>query len=78
MTDEKPFRRNKRDRFLDVGEKRTKAVLKRLQVLGNCANRQSYEYTAEDVEKIFEAIERQLSLVRAKFEQNKQVDFKLR
>ena len=77
MAEEKPFRKTKRERFLDVGAKRTRSVLKRLQVLGNCSNRSSYEYTPEDVEKIFEAIERQLTLVRAKFEHNRQVDFDL-
>ncbi len=78
---EKPSRpRDKRERFLDMAEKRTRVVLKKLQVLGNCANRQSYEYTSEDVDRIFSAIDEQLSRVRSKFEQDKgkTIDFKLR
>jgi hypothetical protein len=73
-------RRDKRDRFLELAEKRTRVVLKKLQVLGNCGNRQSYEYTPEDVERIFSAIEQQLARVRAKFEQDreKKIDFRLK
>lgn len=80
FTEESPRRRKKRERFLKIAEKRTQMVLKKLQVLGNCANRQTYEYTPEDVEKIFSAIERQLMLVRSKFEhgKDKDIDFKLR
>ena len=73
-------RKDKRDRFLKLAEKRTRVVLKKLQVLGNCGNRQSYEYTAEDVERIFSAIEQQLTRVRAKFEQDREktIDFRLK
>lgn len=70
-------RKGKRERFLEMAEKRTNAVLQRLQVLGNCANRQSYDYTPEDVEKIFDAIDRQLALVKARFQEKQRVTFKL-
>lgn len=70
-------RKDKRTRFLGLAEKRTRVVLKKLQVLGNCSNRSSYEYTDADVAKIFTAIERQVALMRSKFEEGKDVDFRL-
>ncbi len=66
----------KRERFLRIAEKRTTAVLQRLRVLGNCANRASYAYTASDIEKIREAIEQQLDRTLAKFEPQKDPKFK--
>lgn len=74
--EEKP-ERGKRERFRYLAEKRTQTVLKKLQVLGNCANRSNYEYSEEEVAKIFAAIEQQLALIRAKFERRKDIDFRL-
>ena len=38
-----------------------------LKLLGNCASTSNYEYTEEDVKKIFTAIEREMKNTRAKF-----------
>ena len=72
MTDEE-----KRERFKRLATIRTKAILDRLRVLGNCSQKHSYEYSAKDIEKIFSAIEKQLRTVRAKFDDSKNIDFKL-
>lgn len=55
------------ERFRRLAAARTNEVLKRLKVLGNCANRQLYSYTEKDIEKIFSAIERRLKETRARF-----------
>lgn len=65
------------ERFKRLAAARTNAVLERLRVLGNCANRHVYAYTEEDVGKIFAAIERQVKEVRAKFYFPKEERFKL-
>lgn len=54
-------------RFKRLAEYRTNEILKRLKILGNCSNRQVYEYTQQDIEKIFSAIEKQIKDVRSKF-----------
>lgn len=69
---------SKRDAFLRLAEKRTNAVLERIRILANCANPYAYEYTEEDVRKVFGAIERELKLARAKFERNRTREFRLR
>jgi hypothetical protein len=67
----------KREKFLRLATQRTREVLDRLRILGNCANRQLYEYTENDVKKIFSAIEDQLKAVKAKFTTIKEKEFKL-
>ena len=70
---------NKRDNFKRLASQRTSAVLKRLKILGHCANRQYYEYSEEDIKKIFSAIERQLQEARSRFKANaeSEEEFKL-
>ena len=46
----------KRQRFEKVAEKRVNKVLHYLELLSNCSNTYNYEYSKEDVEKIFKAI----------------------
>lgn len=58
---------NKRQRFLDMAEARTNAVLHRIKVLGNCANRGLYDYREEEVNKIFKTIQKALDETKAKF-----------
>jgi bifunctional pyridoxal-dependent enzyme with beta-cystathionase and maltose regulon repressor activities len=68
---------NKRERFLRLASHRTQDVLNRLRVLGNCANRSVYEYTQDDIEKIFSALKDQFKSVEAKFHFPKHKEFKL-
>ncbi|MCM8824936.1 MAG: hypothetical protein NC937_02095 [Candidatus Omnitrophica bacterium] len=66
-----------RERFKRLATLRTNEVLKRLKILGNCANRQIYEYTEDDIETIFSAIERKVKEVKTKFYFPKEEKFKL-
>lgn len=68
---------NKRERFKRLAAYRTNKVLKRLKVLGNCANRSAYEYTEEEVNKIFSEIDRRIREIKAKFHFSKNKEFKL-
>lgn len=68
---------DKQENFKRLAVYRTNEVLKRLKVLGNCANRSAYSYTEEDINKIFLTIERKLREVKAKFHFPKEREFKL-
>ena len=59
---------SKRDRFRRLAQRRTNAVIKRLKILGNCADKGRYEYTKEDMERIFAAVDRRLNRTKAKFD----------
>lgn len=58
----------KRDRFRRLAQHRTNLVIKRLKILGNCADKGRYEYTKEDMERIFGAIDRRLNKTKARFD----------
>lgn len=65
---------SKRERFTKVASNRVQNVLHYLNLLKNCANRSNYEYTQEDVDKMFGEITRALKDAKAVYinEQNKQ------
>lgn len=67
----------KRERFKRLATYRTNEVLKKLKVLGNCANRSAYAYTEQDINKIFSEIERRVKKIKSKFHFPKEKDFKL-
>lgn len=69
---------NKREAFLRLAERRTNEVLNRIRILSNCSNRYAYEYTDEDVKKIFAAIDQELKAARSKFANGNMERFSLR
>ena len=68
---------SKRERFKKLAEYRTNLVLSRLKVLGNCANRSAYEYSEDEIRKIFSVIERAVKDTRSKFTFSHKREFKL-
>lgn len=58
----------KRERFKRVATRRTNEVLKKLAILGNCSNRSAYEYTGDEINKIFNEIERELKITKMRFQ----------
>lgn len=67
----------KKERFRRLATQRTNSVLKRLKVLGNCSNRSAYDYTEEEINKIFSEIEKRAKATKAKFHFSKNREFKL-
>ena len=67
----------KKKRFKRLAVYRTNEVLKRLKVLGNCANRSVYSYTEKEINKIFSEIERKVRETKSKFHFPKNKEFKL-
>lgn len=59
---------SKPERFHRIATRRTRAVLGNLRLLANCGNRGSYSYTPADVERLFDAIEKQYGVTRMAFE----------
>ena len=68
---------SKNDRFKRVAERRTRAVLRDLRIIGNCGNRGNYSYTPEQVRKIFSEIEQSVKEAKGKFHLSKDKEFKL-
>ena len=59
---------SKRARFQRLGASRTNQALKRLKILGNCSSKSLYEYTKDDVERMFAAIDRQFNRTKVRFD----------
>ena len=70
---------SKSDRFIRVAERRTAKVLTDIRLLGQCANRRTYEYSPDQVHKIFREIRRDLAAAGRKFEETEaKTRFRLR
>ena len=59
--------KSKRERFEDVASKRVQAIIDKLELLGNCSNKNNYEYAEEDVRKMFSVIREQLKKTEIRF-----------
>jgi len=68
---------SRHERFKRIASKRTNDILEKVRILGNCSNKSSYEYTEEDVNKIFSEIDKQLKLTKIKFLAGKRERFRL-
>ncbi len=73
----RPNTESRHDRFKRLATKRTNDILERIRILGNCSNKSSYEYTEEEINKIFSEIERYLKITKARFLSEKREKFKL-
>lgn len=71
---------SKRDRFVRIAEARTNKILEMMRLLGNCSTPTNYDYTKEDVKKIFDALEKELKNTKNKFMglEEKEVKFTLK
>lgn len=58
---------NKRERFIRIAENRTNRIIDTLRLLANCSNKSNYDYTEEDIKKIFTAIEKEVRNTRSAF-----------
>lgn len=55
------------EKFRRLALARGDRVLRDLELIGNLANRSNYEYTDEEVRKLFSAIEAEVRDTKAKF-----------
>lgn len=60
--------RDKRERFVELGEARVRKAAQMLRLIGNLSNTSNYEYSQEDAQKILSALDHEMKLLRAKFQ----------
>ena len=58
----------RRKRFIKIAESRVNKILTNLDNLGKCSNTRNYEYTDEEVRKIFREIDRKIKEVKIQFQ----------
>lgn len=70
----------KRQKFVQLAEKRVSRALNDVRLIGNLSNRSAYEFSEDDVKKIFRVLQREVDAARSKFTDGmtaKELDFKL-
>lgn len=58
----------RRTRFIKIAEYRVNKILDGLDNLGKCSNRNNYEYSEEEVRKIFREIEHKIKEIKIQFQ----------
>lgn len=59
--------RDKRKKFVGLAEARVTKAIGQLRLVGNLSNRSAYEFTDEDVRKIFKALQKELDAAKSRF-----------
>ena len=68
---------SRKERFQRLATKRVTRILNDLRLLGNLSNRSSYDYSDEEIQKIFTAIDGAKNHAKSKFSFTKKVKFQL-
>jgi len=72
---ESEVKESKAELFIRLAKPRTQKVLKAMKILGNCSNRNNYEYTESQVDSISNAIENAVIDLFQKFKpKNSEID----
>jgi hypothetical protein len=61
-------KRDPREKFVELANKRVTKAIKVLRLVGNLANRRAYKYEEADAKKIIRALRKEVDLLRARFQ----------
>ena len=78
MLDKAP--RQKREKFVELAERRTRNAIKAIRVIAKLGNRSAYDFTELDVKKIAAALTKEVEALRVRMlstGSKESVDFKL-
>lgn len=69
----------KREKFKRLAEARTNKIIDMIRLLGNLSSKSTYDYSEDDILKIFNSIDREIKISRMKFScaDNTNTKFKL-
>jgi ABC-type Fe3+-hydroxamate transport system substrate-binding protein len=59
--------RDKHGKFVELATKRVNKALDQIRLVGNLANRITYEYTEDEAKKILRALQKEVDTVKSKF-----------
>jgi len=71
----------KRERFIELAEKRVQKALHNIGLIGNLSNKSAYEYNEDEINQIFRAIHKELDVAKSRFKAKRSNDvpsFKIR
>jgi ribosomal protein L7/L12 len=70
----------KREKFVELAQNRTKNAIKAIRVIAKLGNKNAYDFTESDVNKIAKALTREIELMKTRMSSNggkESVDFTL-
>jgi hypothetical protein len=56
----------RRDKFVELAQKRTKNAIKAIRVISKLGNKNAYEFTETDVNKIAKALTREVEVMKSR------------
>lgn len=71
------MKESRKQRFQRLAEKRVNRILNDIRLLGNLANRSSYDYSEKDIQKIYGAVEGKIKHSKSKFSYVSELKFRL-
>ena len=69
---------DKKANFIRIAEARTNKILESIMLLGNLSNTSYYEYTSEQIESMFSAIQEELDNQKKRFSEKESKKKKFR
>lgn len=63
------MKETKAERFKRVATVRVNKMIKLMQLIGNCSNTATYEFTEKEANRMFDAMQVELDKARARFEE---------
>lgn len=58
---------DKREKFVELAEKRVNRAIKDLRLIGNLSNKNNYAYAESDIQKIISVLDQEVKTLRSKF-----------
>ena len=67
--------KKKREKFINLANKRVNKALKQINLIGNLSNKNNYEYTQDEVKQMIKALEEGIQRCKESFNTNKEKNF---
>ena len=61
---------NRREKFVKLANSRVNKALKEIKLIGNLANKTYYEYSTADIDKMFNALKKEIRSSQDRFSSN--------
>lgn len=71
-------KRDRKQKFIELAEKRVNRLLNEIKLISNLANRTNYEYTSQQANKLIRVIDEEIKKMKLKFSQNFKRDKKFK